>query len=253
MQEGFVTTSVGRVHYVRDGSGEPLFLMHGNGQSVFAWEEVLPSLSQNFDCIAWDMPGQGDSEVITRHLTIEDYADVAVEVLNGVGVTEANVLGSSVGGQICAALGAHHADSLMRLVFLETNYRPEAWWKENWINIERRFAIATSTLEQLKERFRAPDEKLLERWNFDRNKAGSRTMMSAMWAIREFDMATALKSVTTPSLLLFGEKGPAIHGREDFTASLPAAEVDTLAESGHFPPNDEPAEFVAALERYFKV
>ena len=253
VQEGFVTTSVGKVHYVRDGSGEPLVLLHGNGQSVWSWEEVLPDLAQSFDTIAWDMPGQGDSEVLTRHLTIDDYADVVVELLDGLGLQQANVAGSSVGGQICASLGARHADRLIRLLFVESNYRPESWWRDNWVNIERRFAVPTQSMEELKERFRAPDEHLLERWNFDRNKAGGRTMMSAMWAIREFDMAGALQQVTTPSLLLFGAKGPAIGGKAEFTASLPEAAIVVLAESGHFPPNDEPAEFVTAIKQYCKV
>src|SRR5262245_21733353 len=110
MNEGFAATSVGRIHYQRAGSGPVLLQMHGNGQSAWSWEDVMPALAASFDVVAWDMPGQGDSEPLPRHLTIDDYADCAVGVLDAIDVDRATVAGSSIGGQICASLGARHAD-----------------------------------------------------------------------------------------------------------------------------------------------
>jgi pimeloyl-ACP methyl ester carboxylesterase len=252
MNEGFASTSVGRVHYQRAGSGDPLLLMHGNGQSAWSWEDVVPALAESFDVIAWDMPGQGDSEQLPRHLTIDDYADAAVAVLDAAGVTRATAAGSSIGGQICASLGARHGDRFEHLIYVETNFRPESWWAEHWTTIEERFAVPVQDMEVLRERFREPTPATLQRWNIDRCKAGGRTMMSAMWAIREFDMAAALQASTTKSSMLFGANGPTIGAREEFEAAVPGAAVEVLDQSGHFPMSDQPEEFIAAVQTFCK-
>ena len=47
--------------YTRAGAGAPLVLLHGIGSSRHAWEPVIPALRGQFDVIAVDLPGFGDS------------------------------------------------------------------------------------------------------------------------------------------------------------------------------------------------
>lgn len=252
MSQGFVVSRAGRLRYQRFGAGESVFLMHGNGQSAWSWESVAPGLASSFDVIAWDMPGQGDSEQVSGHLTIDDYADCAVDVLDAFGVQQATFVGSSIGGQICASLGARHPSRVASLVFVEANFRPEAWWIQSWQRIESRFAIPVQDMDVLEERFRRPDAALLQRWNVDRSKAGGGVMMSAMWAIREFDMDTALRQVQHRSLVVFGADGPSISATDEFLDALPTAVVRVMENSGHFPMNDEPDELVAAIRDFLQ-
>lgn len=45
----------------RLGKGEPLVLLHGQGFSRRSWDPVLDRLSDEYDVIAVDLPGHGDS------------------------------------------------------------------------------------------------------------------------------------------------------------------------------------------------
>ena len=48
--------------HTRTGAGAPLVLLHGIGSSRRAWDPVIPALGEQFDVIAVDLPGFGDSE-----------------------------------------------------------------------------------------------------------------------------------------------------------------------------------------------
>jgi haloalkane dehalogenase len=48
-----------RIHYLDEGSGSPLLLLHGNPTWSFLYREVIRGLSDRFRCIAPDHPGFG--------------------------------------------------------------------------------------------------------------------------------------------------------------------------------------------------
>ncbi|MGM4907481.1 alpha/beta fold hydrolase [Tardiphaga sp. 866_E4_N2_1] len=51
-----------RFHYIRGGKGPTVVLIAGFPQSVYAWRRVIPLLTDAYDVIALDLPGQGDSD-----------------------------------------------------------------------------------------------------------------------------------------------------------------------------------------------
>jgi pimeloyl-ACP methyl ester carboxylesterase len=51
-----------RVHYVRQGLGTPLVLLHGWPEFWFVWRKNIPALAERFDVIAPDLRGFGESE-----------------------------------------------------------------------------------------------------------------------------------------------------------------------------------------------
>lgn len=51
-----------KVHYVREGSGAPLILLHGWPGFWWEYHKVIGELAKNYDVIVPDMRGYGDSE-----------------------------------------------------------------------------------------------------------------------------------------------------------------------------------------------
>jgi 3-oxoadipate enol-lactonase len=245
--DGFVWTADGRIHYLKAGSGPPLILLHSVGCSAYEYVDVLDALGRHRTVYAWDMPGHGDSDPVGRHYTIEDFARAVVNFMDALAIERAAVAGSSIGGTICAALGAHHAARVEALVFVESPLRTPAEWAANWATVEGNFGIPTQTHDQVAARVRAVTPEFLTRWNIDRNKAGAKAMVSAMWAIRGFDMAGALARVQTPSAIVYGDNGPTVNKAREFQELLQGAPLTTLAECGHFPMNDDPEAFTRAV------
>ena len=52
--------------YTRSGAGTPLVLLHALGLSRRIWDPVIPALSEQFDVLAVDLPGFGDSAPLPR-------------------------------------------------------------------------------------------------------------------------------------------------------------------------------------------
>ena len=49
------------LHYVIGGNGPVIILGHGWPASWYEWRKVMPQLSDRFTCVAFDLPGLGDS------------------------------------------------------------------------------------------------------------------------------------------------------------------------------------------------
>ena len=115
--------------------------------------------------------------------------------------------------------------------------------RANWAHVEGNFGLPTQTEQQMGERVAKVDDARLTRWNIDRNKAGARTMVDVMWAIRQFDVGAAAQAIQRPAMILYGKRGPTIAGRERFDAAAPHIPIQVMEGSGHFPMLDEPEAF----------
>jgi 3-oxoadipate enol-lactonase len=123
--------------------------------------------------------------------------------------------------------------------------RSAAAWEKMWPLVQAIFSVPTQSFEQVGARFRDLSDHDFKRWNIDRNKAGGRTMMSVMSAIR--DHVADFKAIGAPVLLLYGARGAVKDGINETKAAFPAAELVTMDRCGHFPMIDDPAAFAEII------
>jgi len=101
----FVLTSHGKLAVEdREESGTPLLLIHGNSSSRQVFDCQLRSeLAAKCRLITFDLPGHGQSDDArepARTYSLPGLADCTVELLTRLGVSDAVVLGWSLGGHI---------------------------------------------------------------------------------------------------------------------------------------------------------
>jgi 3-oxoadipate enol-lactonase len=238
----FVETPRGRIHYRRAGSGPPLLLLHSNGMSWHEFGAVMPMLVDDFDVIAWDMPGHGDSDPIPWRSSVGDLADLAHHLIVALRLGKPMVAGSSVGACIASSLGVRYPESIRALALLEFQFGGPAWFAEHWPLVEAMFSTPTMTREAVQNRLVSTlDDRTLARWNIDRNKAGSRGMLGVMWALREYDIAQVLDSLELPTVAVFGSHGPTVDSAGAMSVRVAHRIVtETISGCGHFPGYDRP-------------
>ena len=81
---GYVEANGVRVHYVRQGAGMPLVLLHGWPEFWFVWRKNIPALAKRFDVIAPDLRGFGESEKPSLPEPPGGLLDELVEDLRGI-------------------------------------------------------------------------------------------------------------------------------------------------------------------------
>jgi len=253
VQDRFAETRLGRLHYLEAGSGPVLILAHSNGASAYEYEFVIEALSSRYRVIAWDMPGQGDSDCPPRFFSAHDFADALVALMDALGIHRASVVGSSVGGSIVIALAARHAARMERVFIVEYPIRSDAVWVEGWARTEKMWTNTPQTMDVISPRLRAgkATPAFVERWNIDRAKAGPKNCLNAMWAMRLHDVMADLATMSAPAMVIYGSKGPAIQTRATMERALPKAPIIVCEDCGHFPMIDDPAAFIAAIDEGF--
>jgi haloalkane dehalogenase len=58
----FVEVKGSKIHYIEEGTGDPILFLHGNPMSNYLWRNVLPHLTKQGRCIAPDLIGMGKSD-----------------------------------------------------------------------------------------------------------------------------------------------------------------------------------------------
>ncbi|HKA17364.1 MAG TPA: alpha/beta hydrolase [Blastocatellia bacterium] len=111
--ESFNSNGV-KLHYVVEGQGTPVVLIHGFHSSIkMNWQApgILSTLSRNLQVIAIDMPGHGESD---KPETETAYGTAMVEdifkLLDHLKIRKAHIVGYSMGGMIAMKFIAQHQD-----------------------------------------------------------------------------------------------------------------------------------------------
>lgn len=104
------------IAWERQGSGEPLLLIHGLGYARWGWEPVLDGLAERFTVLSFDNRGIGESDAPPGPYTVAELAADAAQVLDEAGVERAHVVGTSLGGMIALELALSYPERVDRLV-----------------------------------------------------------------------------------------------------------------------------------------
>jgi pimeloyl-ACP methyl ester carboxylesterase len=109
-----------RLAYRDAGEGEVLLLIHGMAGSSAAWRYVIPQLSKKFRVIAPDLLGHGESAKPRSDYSLGAFAVWLRDFLDELGVSQATVVGHSLGGGVAMQFVYQHPDYAKRLVLISS-------------------------------------------------------------------------------------------------------------------------------------
>ncbi|HEV3121477.1 MAG TPA: alpha/beta hydrolase [Isosphaeraceae bacterium] len=109
-----------KIRVARLGSGPPLVLLHGYPENLQVWSELAPRLADQFEVIALDWPGMGQSEPWPGGATPFHMADRLLEIFDAWQIERAGLVGLDMGGQPALVFAAQHSIRTSSLVVMNS-------------------------------------------------------------------------------------------------------------------------------------
>lgn len=111
VEHRFVDLAGARIHYVDEGGGETLLLLHGNPSWSFLYRRMIPALRDRFRCVALDYPGYGMSDAPPGYgYTPPEHSAVVELFVDHLGLTDLTVMVQDWGGPVGLGLAGRRPE-----------------------------------------------------------------------------------------------------------------------------------------------
>lgn len=222
-----------RLHYEEKGTGEPVILLHGNGESGEYFVHQMEYFSRWYRMIAVDTRGHGKSPRGSAPFTIRQFAEDLRELLDELKIERANLLGFSDGGNTALVFALKYPERVKKLILNGANLDAKGVKAGVQIPIEIGYRIASFFAEK---------------------KAGAKKnaeMLGLM--VRDPNICPEkLKGMNVRTLVIAGTKDMIKDAHTKLIyESLPDARL-SLIEGDHFIAAKNPQAFNRAVEQFLK-
>ena len=116
----FVLVDNKKIHYLEQGKGKPIILIHGFYYNTVMWKKNIEDLAKKFKVYAVDLWGWGYSERLKElNYSYELYGKQIVGFMDALKIPKASLVGQSMGGGISVYVAAHFPDRVDKLILVD--------------------------------------------------------------------------------------------------------------------------------------
>jgi pimeloyl-ACP methyl ester carboxylesterase len=255
----------GDLEVVEEGprSGSPIVLIHCFTCAINYWNKMMPALARQHRVVAIDLLGHGGSEKPKSGYSVSNQADLIAQALAKLGVSDAEVVGHSLGGAVAVAL-AQQSPTLVNRVFIvdtppthedgdlglvaKLGFAPvigEAFWR-----IKPDFAVRKGLEVAFAPGFKVPDEFVedVDRMTFS---AYDDSPAAFDDYTKEESLDHRMAETGKPLMVIMGAEEQIINEPAkrlaEYRATVPGAVTKLIGGAGHSPNVEKPAETAALV------
>jgi pimeloyl-ACP methyl ester carboxylesterase len=258
------------------GSGPPLLLIHGIGDSSATWRTVIPELARKHLVIAPDLLGHGSSAKPRADYSVPAYANGMRDLLGVLGIDRVTLVGHSLGGGVAMQFAYQFPEKTERMVLVSSGGAGRAVspllraatipgaqgvlaaLRLPGANMAANGLIALLGRMDAGLKLDAPDLKRVVEALPDATSRAAfiRTLRAVVdWrgqVVTMLDRAYLVRAL--PTLLIWGAHdrvlpiGHAYQAR----AAMPGSRLEVFDDSGHFPFRTDPQRFVGVVEEFLE-
>ncbi len=255
----------------------PIVLVHGTPSTLFSWTETtygsssedptsaFAGLRTDHDVYAIEIIGHGMAPGSASPYGFERCARFVSAAIRALKLPKVHLVGSSYGGEFAWRAALNEPERIASLSLIDSSgvrRRPEDWLSEELVmrdNSLARLGWILNSRERitaaLEPHFRGiPNERVEEFFLVCENAENWKAMVD-LARDENGDREQELNQLRAPTLLLWGAEDlayPPDHYAQRFFEAIPNATLEILGGTGHYPHEEQPAEVVRLLKRFFK-
>ena len=247
--------------YTDQGHGMPVVLLHAFPQNRSMWEPQVRALSKTHRIIAPDFRGFGESDAPLWRYTLDQFADDVAGLLDHLAITQAVLVGLSMGGYTLFAFYRKYADRVKGLVLADTRAQPDT--EEGRAG---RFAMAQTAYTKgagaiadiMLPKLLSPvalqtKPELVGQVRATIEQTQVSGIARALMAMAERpDSVPLLAQITCPTLVITGELDgptPPADGRL-MAERISGARLEIISQAGHLSNLEQPDAFTGAVRSF---
>lgn len=120
------------LYYKKIGQGDPLLMLHGNGDSHKTLENLGIALANHYTVYLIDSRDHGESIYTNKYFVYEDLAEDIDSFVKKLDLKNVNIIGHSDGAIIAALLGMSKKSYLRKIILLGITLKPDQM-KDKWM------------------------------------------------------------------------------------------------------------------------
>jgi non-heme chloroperoxidase len=208
-----------RLYWSQTGRGRPVLFVNSLGAPMQMWDYQVAFLSEKgFRCVTIDRRGHGRSDQPADGYDPDTFADDLAEAIEALGLTGLTLVGHSMAAQeIVRYLTRHGGDRISRAILIAPNTPCLSWRPDNPIGVSEEAFVAQReawmadypawVVENAPPFFTPETSPAMLAWGVNMMLAVSLPVMLACHrAMVAADFRHEMKSITTPTLILHGDR-----------------------------------------------
>ncbi len=219
------------IYYEIHGEGQPLVLIAGLNSDHTLYRGMLHQLAARYKVIVFDNRGVGRTDKPDIPYSINMMAEDTAGLLNALGITQAHILGTSMGGRIATALALQHPQQVKSLILVSTIVKS---LKGTSMTLSRRLLLLMLRLPVI----RGPHPYY--------------AVARQLEASREYDCMDSLNEIHVPTLILHGKKDKSVPYQlaEEMHSGIKDSKMITF-QGGHLFFILRPKQFIEAVVEFW--
>lgn len=119
-QHEYITTNGIRLHYVTQGEGPLMLMLHGFPEFWYSWRHLIPEFAKDYKVVALDLRGYNESDKPQQQsaYVMSEFVKDVEGVIKGLGYDRCVLVGHDWGGAIAWNFAYAYPEMLERLIVL---------------------------------------------------------------------------------------------------------------------------------------
>ena len=126
-QSKYVEIDGSKIHYIDEGSGDPILFLHGNPTSSYLWRNIIPYLVPHGRCIALDLIGMGKSDKPDCDYRFFDHSKYVEGFIKKLELSNLTLVVHDWGSALGFHYAMRHESKMKGMAFMEALMRPAKW------------------------------------------------------------------------------------------------------------------------------
>ena len=263
-EDKFIKVKGHDIHYLKQGEGAPLILVHGFACSTYTWRKLIPLLADHHTVYALDLLGFGLSDKPPDgNYDLRSQGSLVLDFMNALHLPSATLVGHSMGGVVVAYAAVEAPEQVKALVLVDAGFYSggaPAFLKYIFFPLDRIMAKQFYTKEMRMKSFSRSyynksliTDEVMEGYMLPTTTPHAVDALARMMkevGPRKYEGIS--EHISEPTLIVWGEQDLPIPPRdgERLNREIKGSKLMIVKECGHMSPEEKPEELAKAIKDF---